>query len=159
MRLTACTKRPSTAGDVAAAQDNDWVGLRRSGTRSHRRKAGPQVERSDSRHPRSAVADPNRPDALLQSGRPAGHRSCGLTTMKRTFVVSLTRPEADLPQPTDLPPAAQRPENRLQRDSKSWSGRNQYATTILQAPPVAPKSVHMHACCCRTGLPRRQAHA
>lgn len=55
-----------------------------------------------------APHDPNRPDALLQSGRPAGHRSCGLTTMKRTFVVSLTRPRAVLPDRSQNPPAAHR---------------------------------------------------
>jgi len=50
------------------------VGQRRAGARSHRRRADPQVERPDSRRPRSAVNDPQQPDGLRESAP----RSCPL---------------------------------------------------------------------------------
>ena len=58
------------------------VGLRRSGERSHRRKAGSQVERPDSRRPRSAVADP-----LLPFG---SHRRT--LPMRRELAIGIPQP-------------------------------------------------------------------
>jgi len=60
-RTTAAVPR------VQACECLIWVEQRRSGVRSHRRKADPQVERPDSRRPRSAVVDLSATYAAQQS--------------------------------------------------------------------------------------------
>jgi len=92
-RVTGCFR---CTADIQAvdATDSRRVGQRQQGERSHRRKADPQVEHPDSRRPRSAVADPNLPARLLQSGRTASHRFSCFASTKRPFVISHTRPGA-----------------------------------------------------------------
>lgn len=51
-----------------------WIGQRRPGSRSHRRKAVPQVERPHSRRPRSAVPDP-KPTSTVPISLPLSCRS------------------------------------------------------------------------------------
>jgi len=78
------------------------------------------------------VADPNRPGALLQSGRPAGGRSSGFTTMKRPFVVSHTRPLS-----VDLHPGAVR--QPPDGSSLAWQGGSRENSLGRVLTPKAAK--------------------
>jgi Putative transposase len=68
------------------------VGQRRSVARSHRRNADPQVERPDSRRPRSAVADPqptsNSRIWLPQSRQPTCHCMNSISVIARCVAPS-----------------------------------------------------------------------
>ena len=98
LRYRTCSglARPAATAALPALASQRWpplrVGQRQQGGRSHRRKADPQVERPDSLRPRSAVADPNLPAGLLQSGRTASHRLSCFASAKLSFVISHTRP-------------------------------------------------------------------
>ena len=63
---------------VKAAELQLWVGLRRSGARSHRRRADSQVELPESRHLRSAVDDPSA--TVRNTDCLPGSRLSGLST-------------------------------------------------------------------------------
>jgi hypothetical protein len=79
------TRGRTAQSQAAASERRDlrsscWlrVGQRRSGARSHRRKAGPPVERPDCRRPQSALADPKPPAKLPRSCR---SQSVGILTV------------------------------------------------------------------------------
>ena len=75
------------------------VGQRQQGKRSHRRRADRQLERPDSRRPRSAVADPYQPVGLLpEAARRSDRPPSSSASTKRSFVATGTRQQPVLCQ-------------------------------------------------------------
>ncbi len=73
-----------------------WVGTRQTACRGHRRRGVVEAERPRSSRSRLGGLDPNLPAGLLQSSRTASHRFSCLTSTKRPFVITRTRPQADV---------------------------------------------------------------
>lgn len=110
------------------------VDQRRSGARCHRRKADRQVERPDSRPPRSAVADPMLKFSDLGSGRP--RRASQRSAPDKAFV-NFWRPNGmpSLATRAEAGSDDERPSHPLSLSSRHGS-RSRITT---QFPPMRPQ--------------------